>query len=185
MKKAKNFKELKENVGRKMYVMIVRVNEATNELILSEREAWEMLNLRDGTLLEGTIKKIFPYGAQVQIGETNRSGLLHISNISRGRVSSVGDFLNVDERVKVLVVKSMFPDKISLSIAELESKPGLFISNKERVFAEAEEMAKKYRQKLHGVPTNPKSERPPKNTSSFDNEAALYCNWNWFKFERE
>lgn len=32
----------------------------------------EMLNLREGTLLEGTVKKIFPYGAQVRIGETNR-----------------------------------------------------------------------------------------------------------------
>lgn len=42
------------------------------------------------------------------------SGLLHISNISRARVESVGDLLQVDEKVKVLVVKSMFPDKISL-----------------------------------------------------------------------
>lgn len=32
----------------------------------------EMLHLREGTLLEGTVKKIFPYGAQIRIGETNR-----------------------------------------------------------------------------------------------------------------
>lgn len=42
------------------------------------------------------------------------SGLLHISNISRGQITSVSDLLAVDEKVKVLVVKSMFPDKISL-----------------------------------------------------------------------
>lgn len=42
------------------------------------------------------------------------SGLLHISNITRERVSSVGDLLAVDEKVKVLVIKSMFPGKISL-----------------------------------------------------------------------
>lgn len=186
LNRVNNFKELKENVGRQIYALINRINESNNELILSEREAWEMINLREGTLLEGTVKKLFPYGAQVRIGETNRSGLLHVSNITRTRVSSVSDLLKVDEKVKVLVVKSMFPDKISLSIADLESEPGLFVSNKEKVFAEAEEMAKKYQQKLRASSTNLKSEIPSsKNTLSSDIEAALYANWKWFKFERE
>uniref|UniRef100_A0A2P2KXI6 Uncharacterized protein LOC107619321 n=1 Tax=Rhizophora mucronata TaxID=61149 RepID=A0A2P2KXI6_RHIMU len=72
LNKVKNFKELKENVGRRIHVLITRINEANNDLILSEKEAWEMLNLQEGTLLEGTVKKIFPYGAQIRIGETNR-----------------------------------------------------------------------------------------------------------------
>lgn len=42
------------------------------------------------------------------------SGLLHISNITRARITSVGDLLSVNEKIKVLVLKSMFPDKISL-----------------------------------------------------------------------
>ena len=42
------------------------------------------------------------------------SGLLHVSNITRARVTSVSDLLSVGEKVNVLVVKSMFPDKISL-----------------------------------------------------------------------
>ncbi|PIA25446.1 hypothetical protein AQUCO_11400013v1 [Aquilegia coerulea] len=130
MNKANNFTDLKENVGRQIYVRISRIDEASNDLILSEREAWEMMNLREGTLLEGTVRKVFPYGAQVRLGDTNRSGLLHISNITRSRVKSVSDLLSVGEKVKVLVVKSAFPDKISLSIADLESEPGLFVSNK-------------------------------------------------------
>ncbi|XP_015579629.2 protein PIGMENT DEFECTIVE 338, chloroplastic isoform X2 [Ricinus communis] len=185
MNRVKNFKELKENVSRRINVLITRINEDNNELILSEREAWEMLNLREGTLLEGTVRKIFPYGAQVRIGETNRSGLLHISNITRSRVTAVSDLLKVDERVKVLVVKSMFPDKISLSVADLESEPGLFVSNKEKVFAEAEEMAKKYRQKLPAVLATRKSATPLSSTLTFDDEATMYANWKWFKFERD
>ncbi|KAM3712145.1 hypothetical protein ACB098_01G162400 [Castanea mollissima] len=114
LNRVNNFTELKENVGRRVYVQITRIDEAKNDLILSEREAWEMLNLREGTLLEGTVRKIFPYGAQIRIGKSNRSGLLHISNITRARITSVSDLLAVDEKVKVLVVKSMFPDKISL-----------------------------------------------------------------------
>ncbi|XP_050213344.1 protein PIGMENT DEFECTIVE 338, chloroplastic [Mercurialis annua] len=180
-----NFKELKDNVGRRTNVLIIRINESNNELVLSEREAWERLNLREGTLLEGIVRKVFTYGAQVRIGGTNRSGLVHISNISRNRVTDVSELLKVDEKVKVLVVKSDFPDKISLSIADLESEPGLFISNKERVFAEAEEMARKYRKKLPAVLAPRKSADPLSNTLPFDEEETMYSNWKWFKFERD
>lgn len=180
-----NFTELKENVGRRMYVQITRISEDTNDLILSQKEAWNATHLKEGTLLEGTVKKIFPYGAQIRIGETNRSGLLHISNISRREIVSVSDVLTLDEKVKVLVVKSMFPDKISLSIAELESEPGLFLSNKEKVFSEAAEMAKKYRQKLTAFSTTRKLEQLPLDALPFNDEENMYANWKWFKFERD
>ncbi|OMO98749.1 hypothetical protein COLO4_13726 [Corchorus olitorius] len=200
MKRVNNFSDLKEYVGRRMYVKITRINEANNDLILSEREAWannesrhllmflkmlqEMLHLRDGTLLEGIVVKILPYGAQVRIGNSNRSGLLHISNLSKARINSVAELLKEGERIKVLVVKSLFPDKISLSTAELESEPGLFTSNKERVFSEAEEMARKYRQNLPTMPT-PRNAEPLTDALPFHNEESLYANWKWFKFESE
>ncbi|XP_057794655.1 protein PIGMENT DEFECTIVE 338, chloroplastic [Salvia miltiorrhiza] len=180
-----NYTELKENVGRRLYVQITRINENTNDLILSEKEAWVMMHLQEGTLLEGTVRKIFPYGAQIRIGDTNRSGLLHISNISRGHTTSVSDYLAVDDEVKVLVIKSMFPEKISLSIAELESEPGLFLSNKERVFSEAEEMAKKYRRKMADVSATRKLEALPTEGLPFEDEEKFYANWKWFKFERD
>lgn len=185
MNKINNYTELKENVGRWLYVLIMRINEDTNDLILSEKDAWEVLNLREGTLLEGTVMKIFPYGAQIRIGETNRSGLLHISNITRGRIASVSNLLAVDEEVKALVVKSMFPDKISLSIAALESEPGLFLSNKEKVFAEAEEMAKKYRQKMPAVSEAQKSDPLPANSIPFEDEENILANWKWFIFDKD
>ncbi|XP_076947916.1 protein PIGMENT DEFECTIVE 338, chloroplastic-like isoform X1 [Bidens hawaiensis] len=180
-----NFTELKENVGRRMYVQITRISEETNDLILSQKEAWNTIHLKEGTLLEGTVRKIFPYGAQIRIGESNRSGLLHISNITRGDLDSVTDALALDEKVKVLVVKSMFPDKISLSTAELESEPGLFLSNKEKVFPEAAEMAKKYRQKIPPVSPTRKTEQPSLDTLPFNDEENMYAKWKWFKFERE
>ncbi|XP_068648496.1 protein PIGMENT DEFECTIVE 338, chloroplastic-like [Aristolochia californica] len=185
VKRVYSFAALKENVGRKMFVLINRIDEAKNDLIISEREAWDMLHLREGTLLDGTIRKIFPYGAQVRIGETNRSGLLHISNITRGQFKSVSELLSVDERVKVLVVKSMFPDKISLSIADLESEPGMLISNKEKVFSEAEKMAQKYREKLPTWLVTRKSDPISPQVLPFDDEAKLYANWSWFTFQRE
>ncbi|XP_068493805.1 protein PIGMENT DEFECTIVE 338, chloroplastic [Phaseolus vulgaris] len=183
VKRATSFTELKENVGRRMYVQITLIDETKNNFILSEKEAWEKLNLREGTLLDGTVKKILPYGAQIKLGKSNRSGLLHVSNISRGEITSVSDILSVDENVKVLVVRSMFPDKISLSIADLESEPGLFISNKERVYLEADMMSKKYKQNLPPSVKTQRLEPIPTSTLPFENEA-LYANWKWFKFEK-
>nr|GEU33286.1 nucleic acid-binding, OB-fold [Tanacetum cinerariifolium] len=168
-----NFTELKENVGRRLYVQITRISEDTNDLILSEKEAWNAIHLKEGTLLDGTVRKLFPYGAQIRIGETNRSGLLHISNISRGEIVSVSDVLALDEKVKVLVVKSMFPDKISLSTAELESEPGMFLSNKEKVFSEAAEMAKKYKQKLPAISATRKLEHLSSDALPFNDEERI------------
>ncbi|WVZ14180.1 hypothetical protein V8G54_011746 [Vigna mungo] len=234
MKRVNSFSELKENIGRCMHVQIIQVDEADNSLIISEREAWEKLYLREGTLLEGTVKKILPYGAQIRIGETNRSfdvplvkirkdnaslsacvlvhcmntglkscnGLLHVSDITRARIPSITGILSVGEKVKVLVVKSHSPDKISLSIADLESEPGQFLSNKElfglseidlgiclflwclkRVFLEADMMAQKYREKLPPAFVSQQPESLQNSVLPFENEA-LYANWKWFKFER-
>ncbi|KAL5080833.1 hypothetical protein RYX36_009254 [Vicia faba] len=166
-----------------MNVQITEVDEARNNVILSEKKAWEKLYLQEGTLVEGTVKNILPYGAQIRIGETNRSGLLHASNITRAKLTSVGDILFVNEKVKVLVVKSAFPDKISLSIADLESEPGLFLSNKEKVFVEADMMAKKYKEKLPPAFITKGSQPLSQSVLPFENEA-LYTNWKWFKFEK-
>lgn len=38
------------------------------------------LNLREGTLLEGTVKKIYPYGAQIRIGDSNRRCVLFLGS---------------------------------------------------------------------------------------------------------
>ncbi|GAB2260171.1 hypothetical protein Droror1_Dr00011026 [Drosera rotundifolia] len=138
-----SFTELKQNVGCKMYVMITRVDEAKNNLILSERHAWEKVHLQEGALLEGTVTKLYPYGAQVKIGNSNRA------------------------------------------IAELESEPALFISNKARVFAEVEEMARKYREKLPANSSTNDRQPPLISSLSFDDEASLFANWRWFKFQRD
>ncbi|XP_057974538.1 protein PIGMENT DEFECTIVE 338, chloroplastic isoform X4 [Malania oleifera] len=171
-------------VGHRMHVKITRIDEPNNDVILSEKEAWEILHLQEGTLLEGTVRKILPFGAEIRIGESNRSGLLHLRNITRGKITSVGGLLTVGEKIKVLVVSSTVPGKISLSTAELESEPGLFLSNKERVFSDAERMAKKYKQTLPALAATRVLEPLSTELPSFDSEANLYSNWRWFKFER-
>nr|BAJ92840.1 predicted protein [Hordeum vulgare subsp. vulgare] len=184
MTRPRNFTDLKNNVGRQMHVCITKIDERTNELIISEKEAWAMLYLKEGALLEGTVRKLFPYGAQIRIGETNRSGLLHVSKITHGQLRSVSDALRVGERVKALVIKSTTPDRIALSIRDLESEPGLFLSNKEKVFVEAEDMARRYREQMPHSPRSGEADSSPDDDDAvpFEDEAGSYANWKWLKF---
>uniref|UniRef100_A0A804Q4T2 S1 motif domain-containing protein n=1 Tax=Zea mays TaxID=4577 RepID=A0A804Q4T2_MAIZE len=185
MTRPRNFTDLKNKVDQEMHVCITRIDEETNELIISEKEAWAVTCLREGTLLQGTVRKLFPYGAQIRIGETNRGGLLHISNMTHGKLRSVADVLKVGETVKALVIKST-PDRIALSTKDLESEPGLLITNKEKVFSEAEEMARRYREQI-AEPQPPGSiaaEDSCDDAVPFNDESRSYANWKWLKFSK-
>ncbi|CAD6271428.1 unnamed protein product [Miscanthus lutarioriparius] len=183
MTRPRNFTDLKNKVGQEMHVCITRIDQGNNELIISEKEAWAVTYLREGTLLQGTVRKLFPYGAQIRIGETNRGGLLHISNMTNGELRSVADVLKVGESVKALVIKST-PDRIALSTKELESEPGLLITNKEKVFSEAEEMAQRYQEQIAEPPGSVAAEDSCDDAVPFDDEARSYANWKWLKFNR-
>ncbi|XP_015692871.1 protein PIGMENT DEFECTIVE 338, chloroplastic-like [Oryza brachyantha] len=184
MTRPRNFVDLKNHVGRQIHVCITRIDEKANELIISEKEAWAMTYLREGALLQGTVRKLFPYGAQITIGETNRGGLLHISNITHGQLRSVGDVLKVGEELKAIVIKSTTPGRIALSTKDLESEPGLFLSNKEKVFSEAEEMAQRYRDQISETHKPTEFDSCDDDTAPFDDEAVSFANWRWLRFSK-
>ncbi len=74
-------------------------------LLLAERETMGrdlLKNLAEGQIVDGTVQSIQAYGAFVDIGGIE--GLVHISELGHGRVSSVGDVVSVGERVKVRVL---------------------------------------------------------------------------------
>lgn len=177
-----NFAALKENVGKKMSVLIKVVNEASEELIVSERLSWKRRNFYEGNLLQGTIKRVFSYGAEVNIDGTSISGLLHISNISCAQVSSVASLFSEGEKVKVMVVSSNFQNKATFSTADLESEGGLILTNKKKVFEEAEQIAAAYRSKL-GTSFMHVREDTTDYLDKFDESDVSYANWDWFKFE--
>jgi len=132
-------------VGTKVWVLITVAEESRGNIILSEVRAWAQRHLCIGTVHDGTVVQIFNFGARVQIDGTDLSGLVHISNIARARVPSVATVFEVGEQVKVMAIKSPSPTKYAFSTADLESESGLMLRDKQRVFREAEEVAKKFR----------------------------------------
>ena len=79
------------------------------------------MELTVGAVLEGKVKSITNFGAFVSLPE-NKTGLVHISEVSNTYVSDIRQHLAEDQDVKVVVI-GMENGKINLSIKRLEERP--------------------------------------------------------------
>ncbi|MGB4660549.1 MAG: S1 RNA-binding domain-containing protein [Mobilitalea sp.] len=121
-------------VGREIDVIIITANEEDMKLVLSGKEVErdrdkkdktsKISRLQTGIVTTGTVEKIAPYGAFVNIGE-GLSGLLHISQICDRRIKSPSEVIKEGETitVKILDIKD---GKISLSMKAVEDKEDVF-----------------------------------------------------------
>jgi 4-hydroxy-3-methylbut-2-enyl diphosphate reductase len=119
-------------VGQVFQVKVIDIDEHKNRLVLSRKavleaerekmriEAFE--HIEEGAVLEGTVVKIMPYGAFIDLGGVE--GLLHISDISWKRISSVDAVLKTGDKLQVLVQKfDKERNRISLSLKALQKNP--------------------------------------------------------------
>jgi small subunit ribosomal protein S1 len=137
-----------EMVGEVLKVKFLDVSKEDRKIVVSHKMAvFEDNNFSVGSVLLGAVTKLQPYGAFVNVGMA--SGLLHISQISNDRISSVESVLQEGQKVKVMILQS--DDKkgrVSLSTKVLEEEPGDMIHNQQKVFDNAESVALKYQKKL-------------------------------------
>lgn len=117
-------------IGKQIEVKVITVDKEKAKLVLSgkavarEREE-EARNHRismlvPGTVLEGTIEQIKPYGAFVSLGN-GISGLVHISQICQKRISSPNEVVKEGQKVKVKILNTN-DNKVSLSMKALEEE---------------------------------------------------------------
>lgn len=125
-------KSLDYLVGETFQVKVIDIDEHKNRLVLSrkavlekEREAKRaeaLEKIEEGAVMEGTVVKIMPYGAFIDLGGVE--GLLHISDISWKRISSVDAVLKQGDKLEVLVQSfDKERDRISLSLKALQKNP--------------------------------------------------------------
>ncbi|XVN41746.1 MAG: 30S ribosomal protein S1 [Rickettsia endosymbiont of Argas persicus] len=83
----------------------------------------EMLSkIKEGMILEGTVKNITDYGVFIDLGSVD--GLLHLTDISWGRVNHPSEVLEFNQKVKVMVIKFNEETKrISLGMKQLDYNP--------------------------------------------------------------
>ncbi|MBD5555242.1 MAG: S1 RNA-binding domain-containing protein [Roseburia sp.] len=117
-------------IGKEVPVRVITVDQEKDKLVLSGKavareSAREERNHRismivPGTVLEGTVESLMPYGAFVNLGN-GLSGLVHISQISQRRIGKPSEVLKVGQRVKAKVLNTN-DNKISLSMKALEEE---------------------------------------------------------------
>lgn len=120
--------DLNEYLGKEIQVQVFDIDEEKNRLILSCREILrakadeekkaKISAIAVGSVMEGTVDSIQPYGAFINLGD-HLSGLVHISQISHTRIKDPSVVLSVGDSVKVKVI-AIKEGKLSLSIKALE-----------------------------------------------------------------
>ena len=115
-------------VGKDVKAEVITVDREENKLVLSARavakkEQEEERNHRiamlvPGSVVEGIVETIMPYGAFVNLGN-GISGLVHISQISQKRIASVHEVLKEGQKVKAKILNTN-DGKVSLSMKALE-----------------------------------------------------------------
>ena len=119
-------------VGKAMEVKVVKINYSNDNVVVShklliekdlEKQKAEILNnLEKGQVLEGVIKNMTNFGVFIDLGGVD--GLLHITDISWGRINHPEEVLNLDETVKVVVLDFDEDKKrISLGMKQLTAHP--------------------------------------------------------------
>jgi small subunit ribosomal protein S1 len=119
-------------VGRTMEFKVVKINHAYENVVVShkvlieeklEEQRQEILkNLEKGQVLEGTVKNMTNFGVFIDLGGVD--GLLHITDISWGRINHPEEVLELDEKVNVVVLDFDEDKKrISLGMKQLTPHP--------------------------------------------------------------
>lgn len=136
-----HIENLNEFVGRELEVKILEMKEEKNqfkiigsrravleeEKKLREAEVWKSLVL--GDVIEGEVKRINTFGAFVDVNGVD--GLLHISEISWGRIDKVSDVINIGDKIKAKIIGiDVENQKLSLSMKVLQHDPWSNVEDK-------------------------------------------------------
>ncbi|MCZ6800684.1 MAG: 30S ribosomal protein S1 [Nitrospirae bacterium] len=126
-------------VGKTFPFKIIKINHRRGNVVISRRALLEesrdkkrqttLATLKEGQLIQGTVKNITDYGAFLDLGGID--GLLHITDISWGRVGHPSDMFSVGDRLEVLVLKyDRETGRISLGLKQKTADPWTDVSAK-------------------------------------------------------
>ncbi len=119
-------------VGQDVSCKIIKVNRKRGNVILSRRKFLEesrevskkkaLSNIDEGQIILGVVKNITNYGAFVDVGGID--GLLHITDMSWGRIGHPSEMLKIGDSVEVKILSfDKDTEKISLGMKQLKSNP--------------------------------------------------------------
>jgi small subunit ribosomal protein S1 len=119
-------------IGQRLKFKVIKFNRKRNNIVLSRRTLLEeerkqlredtLKNIKEGEIVEGTVKNLTDYGAFVDLGGVD--GLLHITDIAWGRIGHPSEKLSVEDRIKVKVLHfDQEKGKVSLGLKQALPDP--------------------------------------------------------------
>ena len=125
-------RNLDEMVGKKYDFKILKYNRKRSNIVLSRRVILEqnreakrsatLKSIHDGKVIEGIVKNITDYGVFVDLGGVD--GLLHITDISWGRVKHPSELFGIGDQITVKVLHlDLEKERVSLGMKQLSADP--------------------------------------------------------------
>lgn len=132
-------RDLDRFIGRQEKFAVLKFNRSRANVVVSRRTVLEQERatlreetlklLEEGVILEGTVKNITDYGAFVDLGGID--GLLHVTDMSWGRVGHPSEMVKTGETVKVVVLKyDAKRERVSLGLKQLIPDPWLTVAER-------------------------------------------------------
>jgi len=126
-------------VGRTFPLKIIKINHRRGNVVVSRRVLLEetrdskrkttLSTLKEGQLIHGVVKNITDYGAFIDLGGID--GLLHITDMSWGRVGHPSEMFNIGDKVEVSVLKyDRETGRISLGLKQKSADPWTGVASK-------------------------------------------------------
>ena len=128
----KQIRDFDVYVGKTMEFKVVKINHDYKNVVVSHKALIEaeieaqkaeiISRLEVGQILEGTVKNIVSYGAFVDLGGLD--GLIHITDLSWGRISHPSEVVQLDQKVNVVILNFEEGKKrIALGLKQLTPQP--------------------------------------------------------------
>lgn len=125
-------KDLNEYIGKVYEFKIVKVNDERKNIVLSRREVIEseraemrqnfLQSVKVGDKVEGQVKNITDFGAFVDL--QGMDGLLHVTDMSWGRISHPSALLHIGQTLEVLILDvDREKERVSLGLKQMEENP--------------------------------------------------------------
>src|SRR3954451_8966356 len=131
--------EISDWIGRHIDAMILKIDEERRNIVISRLKMIEVQRgelkrktldeIQIGEIVKGTVKNIADFGAFIDLGGID--GLLHITDMSWGRINHPSDILKIDQEIEVKVLSiDKDKEKIALGLKQKDASPWENIESK-------------------------------------------------------
>ncbi|HYO53551.1 MULTISPECIES: 30S ribosomal protein S1 [Archangium] len=125
-------RNLDQYISKEFEFKVIKFNKKRGNIVLSRRVLLEkqreemkketLKNLKEGAVLKGVVKNLTDYGAFIDLGGID--GLLHITDMSWGRIGHPSEMFNVGDEVRVVVLKfDPTQERVSLGLKQIQEDP--------------------------------------------------------------